>query len=194
MANQTFQFAHVDTVSLVSAAQRAMTDLGFKKVVADTSTGLITARSKLSGWTWGQDMTLVISPYDAGSSLSVSAEAGQAFDWGEGKKLIARVYEATERNLGLKAASSAGLSLEKGPASINFDPLAQQEALDNLGNTRLRASLRILGIAGVVLVLLTILKALLADRFHLGVMTFVGISMVVISIVGRLMNAPKRKA
>lgn len=192
MANQTFQFAHADTASLVSAAQRALSELGFKKVVADTASGLITARSKISGRSWGQDLTLVITPSGAGSSLSVSAVAGQAYDWGEGKKLIARVYEATERNLGLKAASSVGLTLDKGPAT-DFDPLAQQEALNNLGSTRLRAFFRVLGIAGAVLVTLSISNALLAGHFPIGFMTIVGILMVVGSIVGLWVNAPKRQ-
>lgn len=192
MANQQFQFAHADTGSLVSAAQKAMSDLGFKKVVADTTSGLITARSRISGWSWGQDLTLVISPSGAGSSLSVTAVAGQAYDWGEGKRLIARVYEATERNLGLKTASTAGLSLDKGPAS-DFDPLAQQQALDKLGSTRLRATFRVLGIAGAVLGTLSIFKALLAGQFPIGMMTIVGILMVVGSIVGLWVNAPKRQ-
>jgi len=85
---------NIDTA--FSAAVRAVADLGWTVKFSDKQAGIITAGTPVSLWTWGDEVTLILTPVDEKTTRieANSKTLGQIVAYGKNKRNIERILAA----------------------------------------------------------------------------------------------------
>ncbi|HYH60873.1 MAG TPA: hypothetical protein VD766_03310, partial [Solirubrobacterales bacterium] len=87
-----------DPHKALSAAARAIEAAGYQMLASDANSdgGVLTFKTPRSGRSWGQEVTVVVESAEGATNVSIFHKSGQLYDWGEGKKVGAKILTAVD--------------------------------------------------------------------------------------------------
>ena len=81
-------------------AMNSLSECNFSVKESDNKKGIIKESTKMSVWSWGESIIVLIEKTSVGTKVSVSSEAkAQLFDWGKSRRNINNFFENLNRKL-----------------------------------------------------------------------------------------------
>lgn len=106
MASNSDSFSFPANI-VFDAVELTVKNLGLRITFSDKKGGVLSCKSGFSFKSFGQSITITVSRVgNQISQLSINTESGQAYDWGEGKKLIEKIKSSVHNNLLLPLSTS----------------------------------------------------------------------------------------
>jgi len=91
---------NIEYKKVFEEAINALSECKFSVKESDNKTGIIKASTKMSVWSWGENIKILIEKTSVGTKVSVISEAkAQLFDWGKSKRNINNFFEVLNRKL-----------------------------------------------------------------------------------------------